>query len=168
MTLYTTSPGDEREELQNCEQHAHGWSRAPADLSDLHAVVRSHCEDLQRCAAMLEKQPGFLATAAEISVAAAELLVALSSSTVQQVGAEWISIHERLPELGQSVALINIDRWENTGGDLEMNVRACGYLHEMRPGDPYWSIRGERATCLDAFTHWLPLPSPKSEQGDQQ
>jgi hypothetical protein len=71
----------------------------------------------------------------------------------------WTRISERLPELGQSVALIHEDRYENTGGDLEMNVRACGYLHEMRPGDPYWSIRGERATCLDAFTHWLALPA---------
>jgi hypothetical protein len=74
-------------------------------------------------------------------------------------GSEWVRITERLPALGQSVALIHEDRYENTGGDLEMNVRACGYLHEMRPGDPYWSIRGERATCLDAFTHWLALPS---------
>jgi len=73
--------------------------------------------------------------------------------------AVWISIQERLPELDVSVALINVDRFENTGGDLEMNVRACGYLSDMGY-TKYWSIRGERATNLHAFTHWMPLPPP--------
>lgn len=88
---------------------------------------------------------------------------ALRPSRGEAVDTAWVRISERLPELGQSVALIHEDRYENTGGDLEMNVRACGYLHEMRPGDPYWSIRGERATTLESFTHWLALPAIQSQ-----
>lgn len=70
----------------------------------------------------------------------------------------WVRITDRLPELGQSVALIHEDNYENTGGDLEMNVRACGYFSQMG-SVRFWSIRGERATSLDAFTHWLALPA---------
>lgn len=163
MTLYTTS-----DELLPCpfcqESAARMYPPTCTKLTRYNSADRAF--PVVRCRCGVEKagndwdQSGRSAIEAWNSRA--------SSSTVQQVGAEWISTSERLPELGQSVALINVDRWENTGGDLEMNVRACGYLHEMRPGDPYWSIRGERANCLDAFTHWLPLPSPKSEQGDQQ
>lgn len=76
----------------------------------------------------------------------------------------WISVDERLPELGQSVALLNANGWENTGGDLEMNIRACGYLSEAGPLK-FWSIRGQRATMLRAFTHWVALP-PAPNQGE--
>lgn len=55
-----------------------------SNQTDLHAVVRTHCEDLERCAALLAKQPGFSAAAAEISVAAAELLSALADTPLQQ------------------------------------------------------------------------------------
>jgi len=79
----------------------------------------------------------------------------------------WISIAARLPELGQSVALIDADGWENTGGDLQMNVRACGYLEEMG-STPYWAIRGERAKDVNAFTHWLALPALAASQGAQE
>lgn len=79
------------------------------------------------------------------------------------VAAGWIRVEDRLPNLHESVVLIDINRWENTPGDLQMNVRACGYLAEVGPVK-YWSIRGERATTLDAFTHWAPLvpPIPRS------
>lgn len=90
---------------------------------------------------------------------AAELAATLASTAAKADAGEWISVEERLPDLGQSVALINVDRWENTAGDLEMNVRACGYLSDAGPFK-YWAIRGERATSVDDFTHWLALPSP--------
>lgn len=69
----------------------------------------------------------------------------------------WVSVDERLPELDVSVALINVDELENTGGGPDMNVRACGYLSDAGYMK-YWSIRGERATSLEAYTHWMPLP----------
>jgi len=44
---------------------------------------------------------------------------------------EWISVKDRLPEYGQSVALVNIDRWENCvnmeHSGTEGNVPGCVY-----------------------------------------
>lgn len=73
--------------------------------------------------------------------------------------AQWISVEERMPEHRQSVALVNVNRWENVGGDeWERNVHACGYWDNWAGG--HWSVRGERAMPLEAFTHWMPLPAP--------
>lgn len=87
--------------------------------------------------------------------------MALALAQPQQPDAAWVRIADRLPELHTSVALINVDEWENTGGNCDMNVRACGYLSDAGPFK-YWSIRGERATALDAFTHWMPLTVPET------
>lgn len=70
----------------------------------------------------------------------------------------WAKV-ETLPALEQSVALLNVNKWENCGGDMERNVQDAGYLSDYGYG-PFWSIRGERAQMLAAFTHWMPLPSP--------
>ena len=75
----------------------------------------------------------------------------------------WISVEERLPEIGQMVVLMDINRYANNGElkvDNEHVVQA-GYLNEFRT--KYWSVYGERSLCLDAFTHWQPLPSPPKE-----
>jgi hypothetical protein len=69
----------------------------------------------------------------------------------------WIAVADRLPELHQSVALINIDQYENVAGDWSRNTHAAGYLEDAG-NQKYWAIRGERGSCLDAYTHWLPLP----------
>lgn len=81
-------------------------------------------------------------------------------------GPAWIAITERLPDLEQSVVLIDANRWENTGGDLVMNVRACGYLDSIG-GMRFWSIRGERAIEVNTFTHWMPLAAPPAMKGEQ-
>jgi hypothetical protein len=81
-------------------------------------------------------------------------------------GAQWVAITERLPEPNASVALIHIDRWENVGDvDWNRNVHACGYLADWGGLPGYWSVRGERALSLDAFTHWMPLPPPPAASG---
>lgn len=74
----------------------------------------------------------------------------------------WISVDERMPEHGQSVALVNANRWENTGGDFERNVHAAGYWNNW--GGGHWSVRGERAISRESFTHWMPLPAPPAGQ----
>lgn len=79
-------------------------------------------------------------------------------------GDGWVPVTERLPAIGQSVALVNIHRWENCGGDMERNVHDAGYLAEIH-GQTYWSVRGERAQSTTAFTHWMPLPSPFATGG---
>lgn len=73
----------------------------------------------------------------------------------------WVRITpETLPKVGQSVALVNVNRWENCPGTMRRNVHSVGYLTSMPGWTPscWWSIRGERASELDAFTHWFPLP----------
>lgn len=79
-----------------------------------------------------------------------------AANALEAVASAWIPIADRLPELNQSVALCHEDQYENTGGDWTRNLHAAGYLSDC--GGPYWSIRGERACCLDAYTHWMPLP----------
>lgn len=82
-------------------------------------------------------------------------------------GAEqrWIPVEERLPEKYQPVALLSVERFESC--HFDRNIQAAGYLDNMASHRPYWSIRGERATVLEAFTHWMPLPaSPQKEEGN--
>lgn len=78
---------------------------------------------------------------------------------------EWISVNDQLPEIGQVVALTNNDIWMNTGTmhDPEgCNWHGAGYLCEF--GNKYWTVFGEsRSQCLDAVTHWMPLPLPPKE-----
>ena len=74
----------------------------------------------------------------------------------------WIPVGERLPEIGQSVALVHVHRWEACGGDMERNVHDTGYLSEIH-GQKFWSVRGERAQSVSAFTHWMPLPDRPSD-----
>jgi hypothetical protein len=78
---------------------------------------------------------------------------------------QWVSVAERLPAFDQSVALVNVNKWENVGGDWLRNIHACGYLARLGSG-PYWSVRGERAMSLDAFTHWLALPAPPDDEAE--
>ncbi len=77
---------------------------------------------------------------------------------------EWISVKDRLPEEKQAVALINVNHWENVGGDWERNIYAAGYLTSWDGrGSPFWGIRGENAQVIEAYTHGLALPdSPQN------
>jgi hypothetical protein len=77
---------------------------------------------------------------------------------------KWISVNERLPEPNRSVALLDLNRWENTSGDWDRNIHAAGYWHEGLNG--YWSVRGERALCKESFTHWMYLPIPTPPKGE--
>ena len=69
----------------------------------------------------------------------------------------WVSVAERVPKSRQSVALLNIDKWENVAGDWSRNVQACGYWNDLYGGG-YWSVRGGPALCREAFTHWTAMP----------
>ncbi|WP_136420330.1 DUF551 domain-containing protein [Herbaspirillum sp. ST 5-3] len=83
---------------------------------------------------------------------------ALLSSVAPRVP-EWISVKDRLPDLHQAVALVDVERWRNTGADFEINHHAVGYL-SWSGYSRYWSCFGEsRGQVLEAFTHWLPLPA---------
>lgn len=70
----------------------------------------------------------------------------------------WVSITDRLPELRATVGLLDESIWMNTASDdHSVNWHGVGYLCEN--GQKYWHVFGEaRAICLDAVTHWMPLP----------
>lgn len=69
----------------------------------------------------------------------------------------WIDVKEQLPEKGQYVILLADRYWSVPEGFNDMKVTATGYLDEF--GHLYWSVFGERALELDAFTHWMPIPA---------
>lgn len=76
---------------------------------------------------------------------------------------EWISVKDRLPELHTMVALMDVTRYANNGNvqvDNEHVVQA-GFLDEF--GSKHWSLYGERALVLGAFTHWSKLDLPPKE-----
>lgn len=75
---------------------------------------------------------------------------------------EWISVKDRLPERNDPVVLLNTSRWENTG-HFERNIYDCGYLCKTG-STTYWAIRGQRATALEDYTHWMPLPPPPTDK----
>ena len=79
----------------------------------------------------------------------------------------WVSIEDRLPEIDQSVALVNIHRWEACSGAMERNVHDAGYLSDLH-GQKFWSVRGERAQSVTAFTHWMPLPLAPQDGSTQK
>lgn len=67
----------------------------------------------------------------------------------------WTETAAQLPPLGELVALINIDTLQNEPSGNYPLAR-IGILSEF--GSKYWSCYGERAMCLDAYTHWCSLP----------
>lgn len=73
---------------------------------------------------------------------------------------DWISVNDRLPPFNKYVACINTDTLENTGGAFDACVHQCAYLsNSFGEGiHKFWSVYGQRGLCLDAFTHWYPLP----------
>lgn len=64
---------------------------------------------------------------------------------------EWISVEERLPEVGTRVV----------GYDYESNVR-CYFITE----DRWWIDEGWNTAKGWGITHWMPLPMPpKGDEG---
>lgn len=76
----------------------------------------------------------------------------------------WIETTEQLPPLGELVALININTLQNSP-DGNYPVARIGHLSEF--GGKYWSCYGERAGCLDAYSHWCHLPNLPSDFTNQ-
>jgi hypothetical protein len=91
-----------------------------------------------------------------------DLYEAISACKEALQQSQWVSV-EDLPELGEPVILTNVNEWENTGGDLIRNVQDCGYLSEF--GAKYWSIRGQGAKSINAYTHYQLVTPPAKEQG---
>lgn len=70
---------------------------------------------------------------------------------------EWIACSQRMPERFQSVALLDLNSWENS--PVDRHIQRCGYLNNDGLQD-YWSVIDKRAQGMSAYTHWCPLPEP--------
>lgn len=82
----------------------------------------------------------------------------------------WIPVSERLPEPFTVVALLDENRWMNTGcDDFEANWTGAGWLwaNGINDNGMYWSAIGERhGLTMDTVTHWMPLPAAPTKGGD--
>jgi hypothetical protein len=145
------------------------WNRGERVIAPTTSTVSAPAEPVAKVTAGEVFGPGlaFLANGKDLPKVGALLYTAPSSTEGTQEAPEgvrdgWISVGERLPELYQTVALLDEKRWMNTGSDdHSVNWHGSGYLCEF--GHKYWSIFGEmRSQCLDAVTHWMPLPAAPS------
>lgn len=73
----------------------------------------------------------------------------------------WNKISECLPEKGQQVLLITVNRfWNTPEGIKDMNVTATGYLQSYGI-HTFWSVFGESGKEINTFTHWMAIDSPE-------
>jgi len=101
------------------------------------------------------------------------VLSALDELARVKEAAAWVPISQRLPGINMLVALADWSTYQNDPSG-EYPVSRTGHLAEF--GGKYWSCYGERAMNLDAFTHWLPLPTdptalatqPETGGGDEE
>lgn len=84
-----------------------------------------------------------------------QLNTARNQPEVKQQGGEWISVEDRLPEIGVNVIIHCIDRdFEN---DPEVVI---GWVYRIMDNIPWWqSIHANEDEDL-TITHWMPLPKP--------
>lgn len=67
---------------------------------------------------------------------------------------EWISVNEKLPEVGQNV-LIYYPKWD--GDEIQVAKLDCDALT--------FDICGEFNVGTGVVTHWMPLPEPPKNGG---
>jgi hypothetical protein len=65
---------------------------------------------------------------------------------------EWISIKERLPDIGIPVLIVTSYKKMATASCTDHEKNSWGWLDWMRPQHSYGSV-----------THWMPLPAPPEE-----
>lgn len=69
-----------------------------------------------------------------------------------QPAPKWISVKERLPEIGRSV-LIYYPKWD--GDEIQ--------VAKLEDDEMMFDICGEFNIGTGAVTHWMPLPKPPKE-----
>lgn len=96
-------------------------------------------------------------------------------SLLRQGGQQWISVEDRLPDIGSIVLIRQLYSWENNEDGAEITI---GRLRPTPKGEkPYWefqyyrpdfrkgSIMDNDIICpgSEYITHWMPLPEPPEE-----
>lgn len=97
-----------------------------------------------------------------------EIDEAASTALQAPVREGWIACSDRLPELYQSVVLLNENLWMNTGNDeFDTNWHGAGWLIDIGYTKSWAAIGETRGLTLDAVTHWMPLPAaPVQQEGE--
>lgn len=71
---------------------------------------------------------------------------------------EWISVEDRLPEIGEEVLVVDVDVSDVIVRVYSLNHDTKGY---------YWDDEGGWWNDFECVTHWMPLPEPP-ERGEQE
>ena len=79
----------------------------------------------------------------------------IKAADVQPVN-QWISVKDRLPEIGKSV-LINYPKWD--GDEIQ--------VAKLEDNGMMFDICGEFNIGTGVITHWMPLPEPPKD-GDAE
>lgn len=71
--------------------------------------------------------------------------------------AKWISVKDRLPELGEEVLVLGNE------GSLEVRRLTLRKIHPDEKDPHYW-LDGWDESADYTVTHWMPLPEPPKEE----
>ena len=81
----------------------------------------------------------------------AEALRELDAKEKQKPMTEWISVKDRMPEIGEYV--LTLDKWGHIR-DRELFMFKSGFI----------CFRPDGLVPVKDITHWLPLPLPPKEE----
>jgi hypothetical protein len=73
---------------------------------------------------------------------------------------EWISVKDKLPELGSRVLAYGND------SDREFGITTVDYVKYSREQSPSWAMVSSGCGCCDSclnVSHWMPLPEAPNE-----
>lgn len=88
-----------------------------------------------------------------------------AADMLEQDAPGWISVKDRLPELGEQVLLIAYG-WSDTTvyiGRVEHMNPETSWLTGITSKESEWCIQGWSYLKEPLVTHWMPLPNPPKE-----
>lgn len=117
---------------------------------------------LRHCASAKDCRECVLASL-KVSTGRCERILQNAAADMLEQGAPgWISVKDRLPELGEQVLLIAYG-WSDTTiylGRLEHMSSETSWLTGITSKESEWCIQGWSYLKEPLVTHWMPLPEP--------
>lgn len=101
----------------------------------------------------------------DVEDAFVEDVLEAAADMLEQDAPGWISVNDRLPELGEQVLLIAYG-WSDTTvylGRLEHMSPETSWLTGITSKESEWCIQGWSYLREPVVTHWMPLPEPPKE-----
>lgn len=103
---------------------------------------------------------------AKIDLRCMDFAMKCAADMLEQGAPGWISVKDRLPELGEQVLLIAYG-WSDTTiylGRLEHMSSETSWLTGITSKESEWRIQGWSYLKEPLVTHWMPLPEPPKEE----